>query len=89
MHSGRDAAHDTERVLSERGQCLPPPEHHFDARRTHAPRVTLRSLVCVEGGVYSVPCEWAGLDVTAHVGADDVAIVGPSGHVGLRIIGLS
>jgi hypothetical protein len=31
--------------------------------------------------VYSVPCEWAGLDVTAHVGADDVAIVGPSGTV--------
>jgi hypothetical protein len=27
--------------------------------------------------VYSVPCEWAGLDVIAHVGADDVDIVGP------------
>ena len=76
-----DATHDAERFISERGQCLPLPEHHFDARRTHAPSVTLRSLVCVEGGVYSVPCEWAGLDVTAHVGADDVAIVGPSDTV--------
>jgi hypothetical protein len=41
--------------------------------------VSQRSLVCLEGGVYSVPCEWAGLDVTAHVGADEVEIVGPSG----------
>ncbi len=24
-----------------------------------------------------MPCEWAGLDVIAHVGADDVDIVGP------------
>ena len=31
--------------------------------------------------MYSVPCEWAGLDVTAHVGADDVDIVGPGGVV--------
>ena len=31
--------------------------------------------------MYSVPCEWAGLDVTAHVGADDVDIVGPGGTV--------
>ena len=72
-----DSAHDAERFDSERGNSLPLPEHRFDARKTHAPSVTLRSLVCIEGGVYSVPCAWAGLDVTAHVGADDVAIVGP------------
>ena len=76
-----DAAHDTERFAEERRQSLPLPTHRFDARRAHAPSVSQRSLVCVEGGVYSVPCEWAGLDVTAHVGADDVAIVGPSGTV--------
>jgi hypothetical protein len=28
-----------------------------------------------------VPCEWAGLDVTARVGTDDVEIVGRSGTV--------
>jgi transposase len=76
-----DAAHDAERFAAERVQSLPLPEHAFDARRSHLPGVSSRSLVCIEGAVYSVPCEWAGLDVTAHVGADDVAIVGPSGTV--------
>jgi transposase len=72
-----DAEHDATRFAAERGQSLPLPGAPFDARRAHAPSVSQRSLVCVEGGVYSVPCEWAGLDVTAHVGADDVDIVGP------------
>jgi len=76
-----DTTYDAERFASERAQALPLPAHPFDARRAHAPSVSQRSLVCVEGGVYSVPCQWAGLDVTAHVGADDVAIVGPSGTV--------
>jgi transposase len=74
-----DATHDAEKFAAERAQSLPLPEHRFDARRTHSPSVSQRSLVCLEGGVYSVPCEWAGLDVTAHVGADEVEIVGPSG----------
>src|SRR6185312_7285399 len=65
----------------ERSQSLPLPAHRFDARRTHTPSVSRRSLVCVEGAYYSVPCEWAGLDVTAHVGADEVEIVGRSGTV--------
>jgi transposase len=76
-----DAAHDQERFAAERGQSLPLPERAFDPRRTHTPSVSSRSLVCIEGAVYSAPCEWAGLDVTAHVGADEVAIVGPSGTV--------
>jgi len=76
-----DAEHDAMRFAAERAQSVPLPIAPFDARRTHSPSVSQRSLVCVEGGVYSVPCEWAGLDVTAHVGADDVDIVGPTGAV--------
>jgi transposase len=72
-----DAEHDATRFAAERAQSLPLPATPFDARRIHTPSVSQRALVCVEGGVYSVPCEWAGLDVTAHVGADDVDIVGP------------
>jgi hypothetical protein len=60
---------------------LPLPARGFRAPSTHTPSVSQRSLICVEGAVYSVPCEWAGLDVTAHVGADDVEIVGPGGTV--------
>jgi transposase len=76
-----DAAHDATRFVAERAHSLALPHVAFDPRRTHVSSVSRRSLVCVEGGVYSVPCEWAGLDVTAHVGADDVDIVGPSGTV--------
>jgi hypothetical protein len=35
----------------------------------------------LEGAVYSVPCEWAGLDLTAHIGPAEVEIVGPTGKV--------
>jgi transposase len=76
-----DSAYEQERFAAEHAHSLPLAPHRFDARRTHTPSVTQRSLVSVEGAYYSVPCEWAGLDVTAHVGADDVTIVGPSGTV--------
>jgi transposase len=76
-----DGTHDAGRFAAERSQSLPLPAHRFDARRTHAPTVSSRSLVKVEGAAYSVPCEWAGLDVTARVGADEVEIVGPTGTV--------
>jgi transposase len=72
---------DATRFAAERGQMLPLAPHRFQARATCAPSVTQRSIVCIEGAVYSVPCTWAGLDVVAHVGADDVQIVGPTGTV--------
>ena len=76
-----DGEHDEARFAAERGKSLPLPAAPFDARRTHLPGVSQRSLVRVEGGSYSVPCDWAGLNVTAHVGPDDVEIVGPTGVV--------
>lgn len=78
---GLDAQHNAVRFAAERGQSLPLPTGTFDPRRTHSPSVSRRALVCVEGAVYSVPCEWASLDVTAHVGAETVDIVGPTGSV--------
>lgn len=38
-----------------------------------------RSLAKVEGAYYSVPCRWAGLQVTAYAGIDRVDLVGPDG----------
>jgi transposase len=70
-----------QRFAAERGGMLPLPTHPFRARATHLPSASRRSLIAVEGAVYSVPCAWAGLDVTAHVGADDVEVVGPTGTV--------
>ena len=71
-----------ERFEEERGRMLPLPgarrfaPHADDARRSVAPRAG-------EGrGRASTRfwCDWAGLDVTAYVGVDDVEIVGPDGR---------
>lgn len=74
-----DAQHDAARFAVERAASLQLPQHRFDACRVHAVSVSQRALICVEGSYYSAPCEWAGLDVTARVEADDVTIVGPDG----------
>jgi transposase len=78
---GRLDARVDERFAVELGRMLPLPTHAFRARATHLPSVSRRSLITVEGAVYSVPTAWAGLDVTAHVGAEDVQVVGPTGTV--------
>jgi hypothetical protein len=70
-----------QRFEVEHGRMLPLPAHAFRPHAVTLPSVSRRSLVKVEGAVYSVPCEWAGLDVTAHVGAAEVEIVGPTGRV--------
>ena len=75
-----DGSHDVERFAVEHTQSLPLAATRFDARKTIAAlTVSQRSLVCIEGATYSVPCTWAGLTITAHVGADEVALVGPDG----------
>ena len=80
---GKDADGRTigNRFTVELERMLPLPLHAFSACATRLVGVSRRSLVSVEGAVYSAPCEWAGLDVTVHVGADRVEIVGPSGSV--------
>jgi len=75
-----DARFDRDRFAVEYAQAIPLAATRFDARKTIAAlSVSQRSLVCIEGATYSVPCTWAGLAVTAHVGADDVTLVGPDG----------
>ncbi len=75
-----DAAHDPDRFLPTLGRCCRCPGAVSCPVDAH-PVVSQRSLVCIEGAVYSVPCQWAGLDVTAHVGADDVEITCLHGSV--------
>ena len=76
-----DASFDATRFAADRAHSLPLSAAAFDACRVHVVGVSQRSLVSVEGALYSAPCAWAGLDVTARVGADDVTLVGPSGAV--------
>jgi transposase len=82
-----------QRFDAEQGQMLPLPQFPFQARRTHTVGASRRALITVEGSTYSVPCTWAGLDITAHVGPDDVVIAGPThsivrrrGRFGERVI---
>jgi hypothetical protein len=49
----------------------------FDPARTDVVTASPRSLVRLDGGYYSVPEQWARLDITAHVGAETVEFVGP------------
>jgi hypothetical protein len=65
---------------------LPLPERPFLARRTHHVPVSRRSLVTVEGAVYSVPCEWVGYTIAAHVGATHVELVSPRREEAGRIV---
>lgn len=70
-----------ERFDAERGRMLPLPAHAFRPHAVAFPAASRRSLVKIEGAVYSVPCEWAGLDLTAHIGPAELEIVGPTGKV--------
>ena len=65
----------------ERSRMLPLAEQPFRARAPHFVGASRRSLIVVEGAYYSVPCTWAGLEVTAYVGPHDVEMVGPGGGV--------
>jgi hypothetical protein len=64
----------------EQPRLLSLPARAFDAAAPRLVSVSRRSLVRVEGAVYSAPSRWAGLDVTAYVGVDDVTLVGPAGE---------
>ena len=75
-----------DRFAVEYGRMLPLAEHPFRARAPHSVGISRRSLITVEGAVYSVPCQWAGLDAMAYVGPEDVEIVGPAGVAPTAIV---
>ncbi len=80
LETGRDGAGETigTRFAAETAQFRPLPAP-FVAETTTVGTVSPRALVRLEGAVYSVPCRWAGLDLTARIGATTVTIVGRDG----------
>jgi transposase len=52
----------------------------FHAEATTIATVSPRALVRVAGAYYSVPCRWAGLDLTTWIGATTVTLVGRTGE---------
>lgn len=69
------------RFEEERARMLPLPERPFRSAAVHTPEASRRSLVKLDGALYSVPCQWAGLSLIAHVGVDRVEIIGPRGEL--------
>jgi transposase len=51
----------------------------FEAAATTVVSVAPRAIVRLEGGWYSVPSRWAGLDLIARIGPTTITIVGPDG----------
>jgi hypothetical protein len=80
-HRDADGRTIVDRFGDERGHMLPLPQRPFRAAALRFCTVSRRALAKIEGAVYSVPCRWASLEVTAYVGVDVVEIEGPSGRI--------
>ena len=60
--------------------CCGPVDVAFVAEAATVASITPRGLARVHGAYYSVPCRWAGLDLTGWIGATTVTIVGRDGQ---------
>jgi transposase len=66
--------------FAEEQRVLRPVDVPFVAEAATVASITPRGLARVYGAYYSVPCRWAGLDLTAWVGATTVTVVGRDGQ---------
>jgi transposase len=66
-----------ERFAIEREKMLGLPVHRFQCARTLTTTVDSRSLVQIDGALYSTPTQWARLEVTVLIGASEVEILPP------------
>jgi transposase len=67
-------------LFVEEQSRLRPAAVAFIAEAATMATILPRALARVEGAYYSVPCRWAGLDLTTWIGATTVTIVGPDGR---------
>lgn len=73
-------ARSTPSFTDEHAAMIPLPSTPLSsARCVPGASVSRRSLVKLDGAVYSAWSTWAGLDVTAYVGVDEITLVGPDG----------
>ena len=68
-----------ERFIAEQAQ-LRSIDDRFVADATTVATISPRAIARVEGATYSVPCRWAGLDLTTWIGATTVTFVGRTGE---------
>lgn len=70
-----------QRFEAELPRMLPLPERNFRSSELRFVGTSRRSMAKLNGAYYSVPCQWAGLEVSAYLGVDEVEFVGPGGSV--------
>ncbi len=63
-----------DRYANDRAGLLPIPAEAFEARALHVLSVSRSATVRLEGTGYSTPSTWAGLDIKAWVGPEDVRL---------------
>jgi hypothetical protein len=80
QRTGSDGRTVTALFAEELPSMLPLAARPFRAAAIETASVSRRALVKVAAASYSVWCEWAGLDVTAYVGVDEVELVGRDGR---------
>ena len=66
--------------FAEEQRQLRPLDSAFIAEAATLATISPRALARVEGAFYSVPCRWAGLDLTTWIGAATITIVGRDGQ---------
>jgi transposase len=80
LDTTRDAAGQTIRArFADEARLFRPVPLPFAVEATTLATVSPRSLVRLDGAVYSVPCRWAGLDLVVRTGATTVTIIGREG----------
>ncbi len=67
-------------LFAEEQRVLRVSDVPFVAETVTVATITPRALARVAGAYYSVPCRWAGLDLTTWIGAMTVTIVGREGQ---------
>jgi transposase len=74
-HVLRDGRRCRDLWQEERSRLIALPQCPFDPRRVALAAVSSKATVDIEGVRYSLPSRWARLDVTAHVGVEDIQLV--------------
>lgn len=77
LHADGRATSIADAFALEQQYMLPLPATRFRAAAFHHCSVSRRSLVRIDGAVYSVWSEWAGLDVRLYAGVGEIEITGP------------
>lgn len=74
LGESREGLMPRERYAADQDKLLPLPVKAFEARALHVLSVSRSAMARLEGAWYSTPSTWAGLEIKAWVGPEDVRL---------------